>query len=86
MVVAECAGLLLVVQRKNSPTNGVFQGEQASDGKMEIVSLDGGFSFVEINAAVWLVFDGLGLHAAQNGGASAFIAVVMGGLAAAWVP
>ncbi len=49
---------------------------------MEIVGLDGGAGLVEVDAAVRLVLDGLRLHAAQHGGATALIAIVVRRLAA----
>ena len=60
---------------------GVFQAKQAGLGKMDVVGFDFGGGHGQINCAVGLEFDGLGLNTAEHCRPATFVFIGVGQLA-----
>ncbi len=81
MTIRQSPGILEIIHGQHLSGLGVFQAKQPGSGKMEIIGLDELFHFGQVQGAVRLKIQWLGLDAAQNRTPAGFIFIGVGGLA-----
>ena len=80
MLTRQRGGALQVVVGQGMAVPGVLQAQQAGAREMRVVGFDRRRDVGQRHAALGVLAQGLGLHAAQHGRATAFVAVGVGQL------